>query len=227
MTEPWSWVIHIEYRTGTRVGGGALQPQIAFQPLPSPNGSESEGPNEISFAPAHFPPGLNQGVFVGFHGQFNSTGLVNEENPLVYADPGTGTYFHFLSNDEPTIGHPDGLLATADSLFVADLANGNLFGPPYGAGTVYQIRAYAPGDVNFHGAVDIFDVNLVSAHWGEPGPQGDANGDGTVNIFDINLISSNWGATGGSTAVPEPATLILTLCGLVGVVCLRGSQQRA
>ncbi len=115
---------YIEYRTGTRIGGGAIQPLIAFQPLPAPNGSESEGPNEIAFAPANFPPGLNQGVFVGFHGQFNSTGLDNEENPLLYADPQSGGYFHFLSNDEPMLGHPNSLLATDNSLFVADLANG-------------------------------------------------------------------------------------------------------
>jgi FG-GAP-like repeat/Dockerin type I domain len=48
------------------------------------------------------------------------------------------------------------------------------------------------GDLNGDGEVNIFDVNLVSAHWGEPGPAGDANGDGLVNIFDINLISANW-----------------------------------
>jgi glucose/arabinose dehydrogenase len=88
---------YIEYRTGARIGGGAIQPLIAFQPVPAPNGSESEGSNEIAFAPANFPPGLNQGVFVGFHGQFNSTGLDNEENPLVYADLETGAYFHFPS----------------------------------------------------------------------------------------------------------------------------------
>jgi FG-GAP-like repeat/Dockerin type I domain len=48
------------------------------------------------------------------------------------------------------------------------------------------------GDLNGDGAVNIFDVNVVSAHWGEPGPAGDANGDGIVDIFDVNLISANW-----------------------------------
>ena len=34
-----------------------------------------------------------------------------------------------------------------------------------------------PGDVNYDGFVDIFDINLVSANWGTPGgPTGDANG---------------------------------------------------
>ena len=44
--------------------------------------------------------------------------------------------------------------------------------------------------MNLDGTVNIFDINLVSAHWGEAGPAGDANGDGVVNIFDINLISA-------------------------------------
>ncbi len=77
-----------------------------------------------------------------------------------------------------------------------------------------------PGDVNFDGVVDIFDINLLSAHWGETGSAGDANGDGMVNIFDINMISSNWTPTGGAgsaAAVPEPSTLILILIGLLGV----------
>jgi hypothetical protein len=76
-----------------------------------------------------------------------------------------------------------------------------------------------PGDVNFDGSVDIFDVNQVSAHWGESGPAGDANGDMTVDIFDINLISSNWNS-GGTTAVPEPAAIFLLGGGVVLLRCL-------
>jgi glucose/arabinose dehydrogenase len=131
---------YIQYRTGVRVGSGGVQPLVAFQPIPDPfTGSESEGPNEIAFAPASFPAGLNNGVFIGFHGKSNLAGLANEENPVVFYDLATGDYFHFISNDEPNIGHPDGLLATADSLFVADLANGSFFGP-FGTGAIYQIQ---------------------------------------------------------------------------------------
>ena len=78
-----------------------------------------------------------------------------------------------------------------------------------------------PGDVNFDNAVNIFDVNLVSAHWGESGGAGDANGDGVVNIFDINLISRNW--TGGSSSqaiVPEPESSVIAAIGMASAVLI-------
>lgn len=76
-------------------------------------------------------------------------------------------------------------------------------------------------DINFDGLVNIFDVNLISAHWGESGPEGDANGDGIVNIFDINLVSSNWTQAGVARSVPEASTSVYVLCSLVTVVFYR------
>ena len=130
------------YRTGTVVGGAGVQPLIAFQPIPNPsNGHESEGPDQITFAPPGFPNGLNTGIFLGFHGQYSLGGVSNEENPVVYADPATGAYFHFIPGQQPGIGHLDGLLATRDSLFVADLAtNGNIYAGA-GSGVIYQIKS--------------------------------------------------------------------------------------
>ncbi len=133
---------YIEYRTGNRIGSGAIQPIVAFQPIPDPKtGSESEGAVEIAFAPSGFPAGLNNGVFLGFHGKFNDAGVVNEENPLVYYDLSTGQYFHFIENTAPQIGHLDGLLATSDSLFAADLASSGTVFSPNGTGVIYQIKA--------------------------------------------------------------------------------------
>jgi glucose/arabinose dehydrogenase len=133
---------YIEYRTGRRVGSGGMLPLAAFQPLPSPvTGDESEGPNDIVFAPPTFPNGLNNGLFLGFHGRFNGGGLANEENLVVYLDLTSLTHFHFIGVDEPEIGHLDGLLATEDSLFLADLAaNGNL-STGGGRGMIYQIKS--------------------------------------------------------------------------------------
>jgi hypothetical protein len=40
----------------------------------------------------------------------------------VFLDLGTGRHFHFISSSEPGIGDLDGLVATDDSLFIADLS---------------------------------------------------------------------------------------------------------
>ena len=130
------------YRTATVVGGAGVQPLIAFQPIPDPfTGRESEGPNDIAFAPPGFPDGLNTGVFLGFHGRFGSGGTNNEENPLVYANPVTGAYFHFIEGRQPGLGHLDGLLPTRDSLFVADLTSVGSLNSGAGAGVIYQIKS--------------------------------------------------------------------------------------
>jgi hypothetical protein len=130
------------YRAGTVVGGAGIQPLIAFQPIPDPfTGHESEGANDIVFAPPAFPDGLNTGVFIGFHGRFNAGGTNNEENPVVCANPATGAYFHFIGGQQAGIGHLDGLLATRDSLFVADLVSTGNTSSGAGAGVIYQIKS--------------------------------------------------------------------------------------
>jgi hypothetical protein len=93
---------------------------------------------------------------------------------------------------------------------------------------------FPAGDVNFDGFVNIFDVNVVSEHWGQSGPDGDANDDQMVDIFDVNVISSNWGAISGGasgvavTAVPEPGTIGLAVAGSLGAwMLLSRWRQRA
>jgi hypothetical protein len=126
-----------------------VQPVVAFEPLPDPvltvEGSESEGSSGFSLSPSKFPAGLNHGVFIGFHGLFDEGGIANDENPMVFANPSTGHYFDFISNDLPNIGHLDEMLSTTNSLFVADISStGELFGPSgVGAGKIYQIEAIA------------------------------------------------------------------------------------
>ena len=127
--------------------GRSRQPLVAFEPLADPvltqEGSESEGPSGFALSPTQFPAGLNQGVFIGFHGLFNEGGTTNDENPLVFADLRTGHYFDFISNNEPNIGHLDEALSTSDSLFLADLSStGDVFGSGGpGQGMIYQIKA--------------------------------------------------------------------------------------
>jgi hypothetical protein len=125
--------------------GGRVAPLVSFQPLADPNlpntGSESEGAAGFAIAPPMFPAALNRGVFVGFHGIFDAGGTANEENPVLFADPNSGKYFDFISNDEPNIGHIDGATSTADSLFLSDIAStGHVFESP-GTGVIYQVKA--------------------------------------------------------------------------------------
>ena len=130
------------YRTGTVVGGQGIQPLVAFQPLPNPmTGAESEGPNDIAFSPPAFPPSLDGGVFVTFHGKFGNGGLNNEENPLVFVNLKTTNYFHVIAPRLPGVGHLDGLLTTRDSLFVSDISTNGSLSNGAGRGVVYQIKA--------------------------------------------------------------------------------------
>ena len=134
-----------EYRTGDVIGGSGVQPLVAFHPLPLPDGEEGEGPNDVAFAPSRFPATLNNGIFVGMHGKFSLGGLNNEENPLVFVNLEDNSYFHFITNDEPGVGHLDGLLSTDDSLFVADISPQGGFGNSNSnSGKIYQIMSLVP-----------------------------------------------------------------------------------
>ncbi len=127
---------YIDYRSGEVIGPASTAPVVAFGPT---GGSENEGAADIALAPASFPAGLNDGVFVGFHGQWDEVGEENEENPVAYVDRETGVVTHVVSNDEPLIGHLDGLLATRDALYLADMTGtGSLVGT-VPTGVIYRV----------------------------------------------------------------------------------------
>jgi len=89
------------------------------------------------FCAPGFPNGLNTGIFLGFHGRFNSVGLTTRK-PLGLCRPESGAYFHFIQGQQQGIGHLDGLLATRDSLFVADLVSTGNTGNGAGAGVTIK-----------------------------------------------------------------------------------------
>ena len=141
---------YTEYRTGKIIGGGGVQPLFAFQPLPDPfTGSESEGASQITFAPPGFPSLFRNGILIGFHGRWALGGITNEENPVVFADLNTTNYFQFIGNDEPAVGHLDGLLSTEDSLFLADITSTGNTDAGANSGVIYQIKSLVSRHLTF------------------------------------------------------------------------------
>jgi hypothetical protein len=217
---------YTEYRTENIIGGAGVQPIVAFQPVGDPlTGAESEGPNDIAFAPPAFPAGLNNGVFVGFHGRGSLGGVANEENPVVFYDISTDSYFHFIANDETAIGHLIGVISTYDSLYLADVdPDGSLADPS--AGAIYKIRALTPGDANDDGKVDGLDYLNWADHFGDnpaedpPGPpaNGDLNHDDVVDGLDYIHWATHYGqGPNDAVAVPEPGALLLCTLGLLAL----------
>jgi glucose/arabinose dehydrogenase/plastocyanin len=129
---------YVAYRTGERVGTTAEMPVIAFQPI---EGSEAQGAAEFTFAPLEFPAPFNEGIFIGFHGNYQLGGLANDENPVLWVEPDVSTMLEFIPNDAPQVGHPDSLLATHDSLYVADLSPAGDLNGPSPDGVIYRVSA--------------------------------------------------------------------------------------
>ena len=74
------------------------------------------------------------------------------------------------------------------------------------------------------GVVDLLDLDILGSNFGATGAswtQGDFNGDGVVDLLDLDILGGNFGAM-ASTAVPEPAAVVLLLCALAGTTRRRG-----
>jgi glucose/arabinose dehydrogenase len=110
---------------GSPQGAGCTPPIAAFVPY---NGGYSQGSTQIVFAPPGLPEPFNDGIFIGFTGR----GGADPRNPVIYYDFDTQTYLHFIVSG--STGNAVGLLATNDSLFVAD----------WGTGEIFQITAAVP-----------------------------------------------------------------------------------
>ena len=86
-------------------------------------------PSQLAFAPANFPAGFNNGIFLGFDGKGGVTGPTNEENAVGYYDFPTGKYIHFSENSQNGVYEPIGILTTPTQLMISD----------FGAGIVYEV----------------------------------------------------------------------------------------
>ena len=93
---------------------------------------------------------------------------------------------------------------------------------------------WSPGDANGDGKVDINDLTIVLAHYGQTGmgwAQGEFTGDGTVDINDLTIVLANYGqslgrSSNGPAAVPEPGTFVLLAFVLLGLSAIAWSSLR-
>lgn len=185
------------YRTGVEVGVGGVAPVAAFLPVPEPgSGAESEGANDIAFAPPGFPPGLSGGIFVGFHGKFGLGGTANEENPVVHVDPATGGYFHFLAGRQAGWGHPDGLVASEDALYVADLSPSGGLNAGGGTGVIYRIQSLVPPRL-----VHVWSGGVLRLEWSHGRLESAGLVEGPWTVIDAG--GRTWALTPGAEEAPR------------------------
>ena len=77
------------------------------------------------------------------------------------------------------------LTDSTGSSFAPQVEGAEITGPPQ-----------LPEDVNKDGVVNIIDLTLVAANFGETGTNdADVNGDGVVNIIDLTLVAAAFGNT--------------------------------
>jgi probable HAF family extracellular repeat protein len=86
------------------------------------------------------------------------------------------------------------------------------------------------GDANLDGRVDVNDLTIVLAHFGQSGmtwTEGEFTGSGTVDVNDLTIVLANYGksqnigsSAGPPTAVPEPASLGLLAAAMAAAALL-------
>lgn len=132
--------VYTDYITGAIISSDpkTTEPIISFTPL---DGRRSEGLTELALAPPGFGDSFKTGVFASFIGMVGRGGINNHENPIIFADPSTGEYYHFIPNQQ--LGNPYGLATTSNSLYISDISStGNLAANT--KGVIYRISTSEP-----------------------------------------------------------------------------------
>jgi glucose/arabinose dehydrogenase len=219
------------YRTGITVGSEGVLPLATFQPIPAPNGSEAEGVNEIAFAPALFPAPLANGLFAGFHGRFNLAGIPNEENPVAFLNLADHSYFHFVPNSDPTVGHLDSLLPTTSTLYMADISSqGGFSGTALNSGAIYAIHSLIqPGDYDRDGDTDGQDMLLWQRDLGKAVPPfaaADGDGNRLVDAADLSIWRAQFNTVVPGNSIPEPCGIYSSALAIAILVAIRGKDHK-
>ena len=97
------------------------------------------------------------------------------------------------------------------------------------------VKPALPGDANLDGKVDINDLTIVLANYGQSGTvwsTGDFNADGKVDINDLTIVLANYGQSDGESAagikaVPEPSCVVLLGVGGVSLLAFAWRKWRA
>ena len=92
-------------------------------------------------------------------------------------------------------------------------------------GFAFLLTPAVPGDANGDGRVDINDLTIVLARFGQSTGMnwstGDFIGDGTVDVNDLTIVLANYGQTAGAAgikAVPEPSSVVLLGAGAIALL---------
>ena len=141
---------------------------------------------------------------------------------MPWQDPGTTFYLGGGHDDNRYgVGVWDEVAIWSNRLDATQVSN------VYNDGVTAWDQVGMPGDLNDDGYVNSADLDIVRSAWGASvtggAAAGDPTEDGVVNSADLDIIRANWGRTASASAVPEPATLLLALCGF-GVVLLRRTR---
>ena len=106
-----------------------MQPVVAFQPVTDADGiHQLKGATQIALAPADFPYGYNDGIFVGFTGD----GGEDDNGGVAYYSFATQQYTQFIESTD--VDDIIGVASTNDALYLTDT----------GTGLVYEITAASP-----------------------------------------------------------------------------------
>jgi len=80
------------------------------------------------------------------------------------------------------------------------------------ADSVTVLGLVVPGDANGDGAVDVGDLGILGAHYGQSGvtwAEGDFTAEGNVDVGDLGVLGAHYGAGAGGSPVPEPASVLV------------------